>query len=122
MEYLVYILIGILYAKCICAFVLLLVHIPRAHLKKGTFCYMLLDFPCRVIEHFLHGGGKRWLIYNVGLFPSLHMRRLAYRLLGAKIAPKAIFHFRTEIREPRNLTVMGGQLLAIMFCWMPEWD
>lgn len=108
MLYVLFVLIGILYAKYICACVILLVHIPRAHLMKGTILYILLDFPCRVIEHFLHGGGERWLIYQLGLVPSLHFRRLAYRLLGADIAPKAIFHFKTEIREPRNLTVRGG--------------
>lgn len=107
MEYILLILIIILYAKFIFAFLLLVVHIPRAKFKRGTLAYILGDFPCKVIEYFLNGGGERWLIYQLGLFPSLHFRRLAYRLLGANIAPKAIFHFRTEIREPRNLTVNG---------------
>lgn len=104
----VYVLLGVLYAKYIFAAVLLLVHIPDGIMNHHSVWFPVFDFPRRFIEHFLHGGGKRWLIYQLGEFPSLHGRKIAYRLLGANIAPKVIFHFRTEIREPRNLTIRGA--------------
>lgn len=108
----VYILLGILYAKFIFAAVLLLVHIPEGRMTHNSPLFPICDFPRRFVEHFLHGGGERWLIYQIGLFPSHHCRKIAYQLLGANISSNVVFHFRTEIRDPRRLLIRGGAIIG----------
>lgn len=44
--------------------------------------------------------------------PSVHLRRLLYKGLGAHVAPKAVFHFRTEIRAPWALHVGQGAIIG----------
>lgn len=40
------------------------------------------------------------------------MRKLLYKGLGAHIAPKVIFHFRTEIRAPWSLRIGYGTIIG----------
>ena len=44
--------------------------------------------------------------------PSVRLRRLLYRGLGAHIAPKAVLHFCTEIRAPWRLRIGQGSIIG----------
>lgn len=70
----------------------------------------LLRLPFAVIKRVFRGWGK-FVLYNVSTLPSAFLRRAIYRGLGAHIGKNAMFHFRTEIREPTKLRVGGGD------CW-----
>lgn len=56
--------------------------------------------------------GGRFLIFNISTIPSNHLRRLLYKGLGAHIAPKVVFHFRTEIRAPWLLHIDKGTIIG----------
>ena len=46
------------------------------------------------------------------MIPSIHLRRLLYKGLGAHIAQNVVFHFRTEIRSPWTLSVGRGTIVG----------
>lgn len=52
------------------------------------------------------------MIFNISIIPSIHLRRLLYKGLGAHIASKAVFHFRTEIRAPWSLHIGQGTIIG----------
>lgn len=79
--------------------------------KTNRF-YKLLAVPAYIIERILRFGGGRFLIFNISIIPSIHLRRLLYKGLGAHIASKAVFHFRTEIRAPWSLHIGQGTIIG----------
>ena len=52
------------------------------------------------------------MIFQVGYFPSRHIRKLIYKCIGAKIGKKVVIHFRTEIRAPYNLEIGSGCIIG----------
>lgn len=79
--------------------------------RSSNLC-KLLAVPSYVIERILRNGGGRFLIFSISTIPSVHLRRLLYKGLGAHIAPKVVFHFRTEIRAPWSLSVGQGTIIG----------
>ena len=67
---------------------------------KSNKLFKLLAVPSYCIERMLRFGGGRFLIFDISTIPSNHLRRFLYKGLGAHIASKVVFHFRTEIRSP----------------------
>lgn len=111
LVYILCFLVGLLYIQHVFTIVLFLLWIPNAQFQKNrsSILYKILAFPCRALERFcFRYGGERYLIYQIGLIPSLHLRKWAYRWLGVKMGDNVIFHFGTEIRNPRCLSVGGG--------------
>lgn len=80
--------------------------------NKSNKLFKLLAVPCYVIERILRFGGGRFLIFNISTIPSNHLRRLLYKGLGAHIASKVVFHFRTEIRAPWSLYIDKGTIIG----------
>ena len=78
----------------------------------NSLFFKILAIPSWCIKRILRGGGSRYLIYNIGTIPSVHLRRLLYKGLGAHISPKVVFHFRTEIREPWSLHIERGSIIG----------
>ena len=72
----------------------------------------VLELPYRIWEHLFHNGWNRYMLYQVGLLPSCRLRRLIYRLLGAKIGKNIIFHFKTEIRNVNGLVLGDGCIIG----------
>lgn len=72
----------------------------------------ILGAPTFIIERILRFGGGRFLIFNISTIPSNHLRRLLYKGLGVHIAPKVVFHFRTEIRAPWHLHIGKGSIIG----------
>ena len=84
------------------AIVILSVLVALLYLK---WVLIVLVFPFQAI----HGQVlKRYMLYQVGLIPSHHVRRFVYRALGAEIGKNVVFHFKTEIRGSHRLKVGAG--------------
>jgi len=78
---------------------------------KGTL-RKLLAIPGVVLEQVTKEGLSRFIIINIGMIPSLTIRRLLYRMLGADIERLAVIHYRTEIRNPYWLTIGKGSIIG----------
>lgn len=78
---------------------------------KGTV-RKLLAIPGAVMEMVTKQGLSRFIIINIGNIPSVRVRRLLYRMLGADIKSRAILHYRTEIRAPHQLTIGKGSIIG----------
>lgn len=79
---------------------------------RGSKLCKLLAVPGWLAEHILRSGGGRFLIFNISTMPSVRLRRLLYKGLGAHIGPKAVLHFRTEIRAPWRLRIGKGSIIG----------
>lgn len=79
---------------------------------KPNRIFKLLAIPVYCVERILRFGGGRFLIFNISMVPSNHLRRLLYKGLGAHIASKVVFHFRTEIRDPWSLHIGKGTIIG----------
>ena len=62
----------------------------------------------------MRGGWSRYMMFKIGVVPSLHFRKCIYKILGAKIGHDVVFHFKTEVRAPEHLIVGGAPSLATM--------
>lgn len=60
----------------------------------------------------LRSGWERWMIFQVGQFPSLHFRKFVYSVLGTLIGKEATIHFKTEIRAPYLLKIGRGSIIG----------
>ena len=60
----------------------------------------------------MRGGWERYMIFQIGEFPSCHIRKLIYGLLGSNVGKHVVFHFRTEIRNPIGLEVGEGSIIG----------
>ena len=107
------ILVGILYLKWI---LIILVYPWQAffyqYRKTGKTLWKVLGAPFWLLEKLCRGGWQRSSLYQISLFPSVRLRKLFYRGLGAECGPRSLFHFRTEIREPWQLRVGDGSVIG----------
>lgn len=107
-------LVLLLYSKWIfCAFFypLMAFNVMGARSKNAKVAY-LLHFPLRVAEHFLRFGGGRYVLFQIGMIPSVHLRSWLYRGLGVKMGKNVTIHFRTEMRCPEQLTLGDGTIIG----------
>lgn len=72
----------------------------------------LMAGPYWLWERIFRDGWSRFMLYNVGLIPSCHIRRAIYKALGAQVDKNVVFHFRTEIRTIYNLKVGKGTIIG----------
>jgi hypothetical protein len=72
-----------------------------------------MSIPYILIEIICRGEYMRWMLFQVGVLPSLHIRKNIYKPVGVSCGNNVVFHFKTEIRNPILLTVGGAQLLVI---------
>lgn len=72
----------------------------------------ILAVPYVAWELLMRNGWQRFMLYQVGTIPSLHLRRWVYKCLGANIESDTMFHFKTEIRAPERLIVRKGALIG----------
>ena len=88
----------------------------RAKVKKLTgqknIILYALATPYVIWERLMRGGWERYMLFQVGVIPSLHVRKWFYQCLGAQIGKNVLFHFKTEVRAPENLIVGGGTIIG----------
>lgn len=63
-------------------------------------------------EKIFKNGWQRYMLFQVGLVPSHHIRRFVYRVLGAEIGKNVVFHFRTEVRGLHRLKIGDGTIIG----------
>lgn len=80
--------------------------------KDYPLFFKLLKQPYRFWEKLFRKGWQRYMLYQVGLIPSHHVRRFVYRALGAEIGKNVVFHFRTEIRGIHRLRIGNGTIIG----------
>ena len=104
----------LLYSKWISIFMMypLLALLNLYRNNKSNRFYKILAVPGYVLEQLLRYGGGRFVLYNIGTIPSVHLRRILYKGLGAHIGNKAVIHFRTEIRSTWRLYIGQGSIIG----------
>ena len=63
-------------------------------------------------EKLFKKGWQRYMLFQVGLIPSFHIRKFVYKALGAEIGKHVVFHFRTEVRFPSRLKIGDGTIIG----------
>lgn len=72
-----------------------------------------LCVPWYVLENRIFKDGiLRYVIYQIGLIPSCHLRHALYKGLGVKMGKNVVFHFRTELRAPEKLKIGEGTIIG----------
>lgn len=79
--------------------------------NKNRIDYLFMR-PYRYWEKIFHGGWERYMLFQVGLIPSCHIRKWIYKALGARIGKNVVFHFKTEIRSIVNLKIGKGCIIG----------
>ena len=109
---------------CILKWILFIVLLPfqiidikRRQVKRKTgrrvWWLYLLSSPYLVWEKYvMRGGWSRYMLFKVSVVPSMHFRKLIYKLLGAKVSHDVVFHFKTELRAPELLVIGGGTIIG----------
>lgn len=90
-------------------------HLNKRKIATGKKVWWLyfLSIPYLVWERIImRGGWQRYMLFQVGVVPSLHFRKFIYRCLGSYIEHDVVFHFKTEVRAPERLTVLGGTIIG----------
>lgn len=76
------------------------------------FLYKVFKKPYTTWEKLFRNGWQRYMLFQVGMVPSHHIRRFIYKALGAEIGKHVVFHFRTEIRGIHRLKIGSGTIIG----------
>ena len=109
------ILITILYLKWVLIIVVLPFQVAFGHQQKKpkSRLWRVLSWPYRQWNRRLfRNGWQRYMLYQVGLIPSHHIRRFTYKALGAEIGKHVVCHFRTELRGLQHLKIGDGTIIG----------
>ena len=74
--------------------------------------YRFLAAPYSLFEKLMRNGWQRYMLFQVSMIPSLHIRKWVYKCLGAEIGKNVVIHFRTEIRCPYKLKIGKGTIIG----------
>lgn len=80
--------------------------------KQAPWFYRALLFPYKQWEKIMHNGWQRYMLFQISMIPSHHLRRFVYKCLGAEIGKNVVFHFRTEIRGIHKLKIGKGTIIG----------
>ena len=80
--------------------------------KDAPLIFRILDKPYIYWEKLFRNGWQRYMLFQVGLVPSHHIRKFIYKALGAEIGKNVVFHFRTEVRHPSRLKIGDGTIIG----------
>lgn len=113
MEYLLLLLLSVLYLK----WIFIIMTLPWVCLlflfrKRGGMLYKIFAIPGFIIEKVTREGASRYIIINIGNIPSITLRISLYRMLGVDVAKNVVIHYKTEIRTPYNLHIGKGSIIG----------
>lgn len=80
--------------------------------QNAPLAFRVLDKPYNYWEKIFRKGWQRYMLFQVALVPSHHIRRFIYKALGAEIGKHVVFHFRTEIRGIHRLKIGSGTIIG----------
>lgn len=63
-------------------------------------------------ERLFRNGWGRYMVFQIGMLPSCHLRRHIYKMIGSSIDRFSVFHYGTEIRYPYYLKVGQGTIIG----------
>lgn len=113
------VLVGLLYLKWILIAVIFPFQVVHGQIikkwgngKETPLKYKLLKYPYKRWDKLFHKGWTRYMLFQVGMIPSHHIRRFVYRALGAEIGKNVVFHFRTEVRGLHRLKIGDGTIIG----------
>ena len=107
-EIVLLVLVALLYIK----WIVMAISLPFmcANNKRRTssnIIWKALCIPAWALERIMRGGWERYVIFQLSQLPSMHVRKAAYKALGAHISERVVFYKGTEIRAPHKL-IIGG--------------
>lgn len=79
---------------------------------KAPIIYRMAFYPYTLWEKLFRKGWQRYMLFQISLVPSHHLRRFVYRALGAEIGKNVVFHFKTEIRGIHKLKIGKGTIVG----------
>ena len=113
------ILVALLYLKWVLIIVVFPFQVVHGQIFKKwgkskdiPLLYRILKKPYDLWEKLFRNGWQRYMLFQVGLVPSHHIRRFVYRALGAEIGKNVVFHFRTEVRGLHRLKIGDGTIIG----------
>ena len=111
------ILVGLLYLKWILIIVMFPFQVVNSRLKKKypvapPLWVRIARQPYKQWEKMFRSGWQRYMLFQISLVPSHHLRRFVYKSLGAKIGKNVVFHFGTEIRGIDRLEIGRGTIIG----------
>lgn len=80
--------------------------------KNAPILYKILKKPYHYWEKLFRKGWQRYMLFQISLVPSHHLRRFVYKALGAEIGKNVVFHFKTEIRGIHKLKIGRGTIVG----------
>ena len=80
--------------------------------KNIPFLCKVFKKPYTIWEKLFRNGWQRYMLFQVGLVPSHHIRRFIYMALGAELGKNVVFNFRTEIRGINRLKIGSGTIIG----------
>lgn len=82
------------------------------NIRHYSIVFKVLSIPYYLWEKCFRKGWERYMLFQIGIIPSCHLRKWIYKALGVKIGSNVIFHFKTEIRSPYKLRVGNGTIIG----------
>ena len=108
----------LLYIKWIVILIILPFQMMYGYIRRRwskdaiPFVYKILGAPYYLWERLFRDGWSRYMLYQVGMIPSCHLRRFFYKALGGRIGKNVVFHFRLEVRNLYKLQIGDGCIIG----------
>lgn len=113
------VLVVLLYLKWMLIIIVFPFQAIHGHIRKKkadgkdiSILLKILDKPYILWNKIFKNGWQRYMLYQVGLVPSHHIRRFVYKSLGAEIGKNVTFNFRTELRGLHKLKIGSGTIVG----------
>lgn len=108
------VLVAVLYSKWLIVMFLysLIALSVAADRLPGARLRRLLRMPLGAADRITRYGVSRFVMYNISVLPSVHLRRWLYKGAGVRFGKNVVVHFRTEIRCPERLTLCDGTIIG----------
>ncbi len=113
------ILVAILYLKWVLIILVFPFQVIHGQILKkwgkaqnAPLAYRIFCKPYQYWEKIFRKGWQRYMLFQISLVPSHHLRRFVYKALGAEIGKNVIFHFKTEIRGIHRLKIGAGTIIG----------
>jgi acetyltransferase-like isoleucine patch superfamily enzyme len=79
---------------------------------KAPIIYRIALYPYTLWEKLFRKGWQRYMLFQISLLPSHHLRKFVYKALGAEVGKNVVFHFKTEIRGIHKLKIGKGTIVG----------
>lgn len=113
------ILVGLLYLKWILIVLVFPFQVIHSRLKTkyppkkaAPLWVRIARNPYKQWDKLFRRGWGRYMLFQVSLIPSYHLRKFIYKALGAQLGKNVVFHFGTEVRGIECLQIGKGTIIG----------